>query len=263
MNNSPNDELLYEVKDGVGVVTFNRPAAHNALTFQMYDRLGEICAEVKVGGAVKAIIITGAGGRAFAAGTDISLFRDFSTAEQGLAYEERMEQMFAKLERCPVPTIAAIPGICTGGAAVIAAACDLRIATRNLKYGFPIARTLANCLSAANIARVAMLTGVGRAVDMLMTTRLIEADEALAIGLVNELFDTPEALMQRAWALGAQIAAQAPLTMMAGKEIVRRLRERFGGIEDKDLVALCYGSADFREGLRAFLAKRPPKFTGR
>jgi enoyl-CoA hydratase/carnithine racemase len=263
MNNSPNDELLYEVKDGVGVVTFNRPAAHNALTFEMYDRLGEICAEVKVGGAVKAIIITGAGGRAFAAGTDISLFRDFSTAEQGLAYEERMEQMFAKLERCPVPTIAAIPGICTGGAAVIAAACDLRIATRNLKYGFPIARTLANCLSAANIARVAMLTGVGRAVDMLMTTRLIEADEALAIGLVNELFDTPEALMQRAWALGAQIAAQAPLTMMAGKEIVRRLRERFGGIDDKDLVALCYGSADFREGLRAFLAKRPPKFAGR
>jgi enoyl-CoA hydratase/carnithine racemase len=263
MNNSPNDELLYEVKDGVGVVTFNRPAAHNALTFEMYDRLGEICAEVKVGAAVKAIIITGAGGRAFAAGTDISLFRDFSTAEQGLAYEERMEQMFAKLERCPVPTIAAIPGICTGGAAVIAAACDLRIATRNLKYGFPIARTLANCLSAANIARVAMLTGVGRAVDMLMTTRLIEADEALAIGLVNELFDTPEALMQRAWALGAQIAAQAPLTMMAGKEIVRRLRERFGGIDDKDLVALCYGSADFREGLRAFLAKRPPKFAGR
>jgi enoyl-CoA hydratase/carnithine racemase len=263
MNNSPNDELLYEVKDGVGVVTFNRPAAHNALTFEMYDRLGEICAEVKVGGAVKAIIITGAGGRAFAAGTDISLFRDFSTAEQGLAYEERMEQMFAKLERCPVPTIAAIPGICTGGAAVIAAACDLRIATRNLKYGFPIARTLANCLSAANIARVAMLTGVGRAVDMLMTTRLIEADEALAIGLVNELFDTPEALMQRAWALGAQIATQAPLTMMAGKEVVRRMRERFGGIEDKDLVALCYGSADFREGLRAFLAKRPPKFAGR
>ena len=114
-----------------------------------------------------------------------------------------MEKVFDRLERCPVPTIAAIPGICTGGAAVIASACDVRLATRNLKFGFPIARTLANCLSAANVARVAMLTGVGRAMDMLMTTRLIEAEEALAIGLVRELADTPEALMERARALAA------------------------------------------------------------
>jgi enoyl-CoA hydratase len=263
MKDAPADELLHEVQGAVGVVTFNRPAAHNALTFAMYDRLGEICASLPGDGPVRALIITGAGGRAFAAGTDISQFRDFRSAEDGLAYEARMEAMFARLERCAVPTIAAIPGICTGGAAVIAAACDLRLATRSLKYGFPIARTLANCLSATNIARVALLTGVGRAMDMLMTTRLIEAEEALAIGLVNELTDTPEALMQRADALARQIATQAPLTMRAGKEVVRRLRERFAGIEDKDLIALCYGSADFREGLDAFLAKRPPKFMGR
>ncbi|MGH7552125.1 MAG: enoyl-CoA hydratase-related protein, partial [Longimicrobiales bacterium] len=136
-------------------------------------------------------------------------------------------------------------------------------ATRSLKFGFPIARTLANCLSAANIARVAALTGVGRAMDMLLTTRLIEADEALAIGLVGELADTPEALMQRAHALAGQLAAQAPLTMRAGKEIVRRMRARFAGVEDEDLIALCYGSADFREGLEAFLAKRKPRFAGR
>jgi enoyl-CoA hydratase len=262
MKDTPSDELLYDVKDGVGVITFNRPAAHNALTFDMYDRLGEICGSIPADRSVRALIITGAGGRAFGAGTDIGLFRDFSTAEHGQAYEARMERMFDKLERCPVPIIAAIPGICTGGAAVIAAACDLRIATRNMKYGFPIARTLANCLSAANIARVAMLTGVGRAMDMLLTTRLIGADEALAIGLVNELFDTPEALMERARVLGAQIASQAPLTMWAGKEVVRRMRAQFGGIEDKDLIELCYGSADFREGLDAFLSKRAPKFTG-
>jgi enoyl-CoA hydratase/carnithine racemase len=263
MKDAPSDDLLYEVKGHVGIVTFNRPAAHNALTFEMYDRLGEICATLPADRSVRALIVTGAGGKAFGAGTDISLFRDFSTVEQGLAYEARMEAMFARLERCPVPIIAAIPGICTGGAAVIAATCDLRLATPNFRFGFPIARTLANCLSAANIARVAMITGVGRAVDMLMTTRLIEANEALAIGLVNELLDTPEALKQRALALAEQIAAQAPLTMQAGKEVVRRMRAQMAGIEDKDLIALCYGSADFREGLDAFLAKRKPQFTGK
>jgi enoyl-CoA hydratase len=256
-------ELLYEVKGSVGVITFNRPAAHNALTFEMYDRLGEICAAVPTDGTLRALIITGAGGRAFAAGTDISLFRDFRSAADGQAYEDRMERMFNKLERCSVPTIAAIPGVCTGGAAVIAAACDLRIATRSLKFGFPIARTLANMLSAANIARVAALTGVGRAVDMVMTTRLMGAEEALAVGLVNELFDTPETLMTRAYALAAQIATQAPLTMRASKEIVRRMRQQAAGVDDKDLIALCYGSADFQEGLDAFLTKRTPKFAGR
>jgi len=264
MQDKVGSELLWEIEGPVGVVTFNRPAAHNALTFEMYDRLGEICAGIRADGALRALIITGAGGRAFGAGTDISLFRDFAPGPaDGVAYEARMERMFEKVEACPVPTIAAIPGICTGGAAAIAAACDLRLATRNLKFGFPIARTLANCLSAANIARVAMLTGVGRAVDMVMTTRLMEADEALAVGLVSELCDTPEALMSRVRALAAQIATQAPLTMRATKEIVRRMRTRFAGIDDKDLIELCYGSADFREGIAAFLSKRAPKFTGR
>jgi enoyl-CoA hydratase/carnithine racemase len=262
MTAATTDEILYEVKGTTGIVTFNRPAAHNALTFGMYERLGEICASVPTDGSVRALILTGAGGRAFAAGTDIALFRPFTSAQDGLDYEARMEAMFQKLESCPVPTIAAITGVCTGGAAVIAAACDLRISTRDLKFGFPIARTLANCLSAANIQRVAMLTGVGRAVDLLMTTRLIGADEALAIGLVNELFDAPEALSARAHAIADQIGKQAPLTMRAAKEVVRRLRSRAFAVEDKDLIALCYGSQDFREGLDAFLSKRPPNFKG-
>jgi enoyl-CoA hydratase len=262
VKDSSSEELLYEVQGATGMITFNRPAAHNALTFGMYDRLGEICEGLPADGPVRALIITGAGGRAFAAGTDISLFRNFKSAEDGLAYETRMEKVFDKLDRCAVPTIAAIPGICTGGGGAIACACDLRIATRSFKFGFPIARTLANCLSASSIARVAALVGAGRAMDMIMTTRLIEAEEALSVGLVNELFDSPEALMQRAHAIAAQIATQAPLTMRATKEIVRRMRARFAEVEDKDLIALCYGSADFQEGLDAFLTKRKPKFAG-
>jgi enoyl-CoA hydratase len=263
MKDASSEELIYQVEGSTGVVTFNRPQAHNALTFDMYERLGEICEGLAADGPVRALIITGAGGRAFAAGTDISLFRDFKGAEDGLAYEARMEKVFKKLDACAVPTIAAIPGICTGGGGAIACACDLRIATKTFKFGFPIARTLANCLSASSIARVAALTGVGRAMDMIMTTRLIEAEEALAIGLVNELFDSQEALMARAHAIAAQIATQAPLTMRATKEIVRRMRERSTGVEDEDMIALCYGSADFREGLDAFLTKRKPKFAGR
>src|SRR5262245_27349320 len=138
MRDQMDGDLLYEVNGAVGVVTFNRPLAHNAFTFETYDRLGEICAAVPTDGSLRALIVTGAGGRAFSAGTAISLFRHFRSAADGLAYEERMESMFGKLERCPVPTIAAIAGVCTGGAAVIAATCDLRIATRSLKYGFPI-----------------------------------------------------------------------------------------------------------------------------
>ena len=181
MQDKVGNELLWEIEGAVGVVTFNRPAAHNALTFGMYDRLGEICANAPSDGSLRAIIVTGAGGRAFGAGTDISLFRDFPPGQRTASPTRRAWRGCSRRSRrCPVPTIAAIPGICTGGAAAIAAACDLRLATRNLKFGFPIARTLANCLSAANIARVAMLTGVGRAVDMVMTTRLMGAEEALS-----------------------------------------------------------------------------------
>ncbi|HJQ57801.1 MAG TPA: enoyl-CoA hydratase-related protein, partial [Vineibacter sp.] len=143
------DDLLYDVRDGIGRVTFNRPQARNALTFAMYERLAAICEEINAGAAVKALIVTGAGDKAFAAGTDIGQFRDFKGAEDGLAYEAKMDRIIDTVERCRVPTIAAIAGACTGGGAAIAAACDLRIAAANARFGFPIARTLGNCLSMA------------------------------------------------------------------------------------------------------------------
>lgn len=257
------DELLYQVEDRIGLITFNRPQARNALTFEMYERLGDLCERAPTDGSVKAIVLTGAGDRAFAAGTDISLFRDFHTAQQGIEYERKFARALARVEACPIPTIAAICGACTGGGAGIAAMCDLRIAAGTLKFGFPIARTLGNCLSAGALSRLAVLLGEARLMDIMLTSRLIEADEAKAIGLVSEVLDGPEQLMARAWALAAQLAEHAPLTMRATKELLRRLRERGPAVHDEDVIGEVYASADFREGLDAFLAKRKPNWQGR
>ena len=252
------DEILHEVRDGIARLTFNRPEARNALTFAMYERLREVCAAMPADGSVKALILAGAGGRAFAAGTDMAQFRSFSRPEDAWEYEERVEAVLSAVEACPVPTIAAIAGACTGGGAGIAAVCDIRIATPSLKFGFPIARTLGNCLSAANLARLTALMGAARVKEMLLTARLLGAEEALAAGLVVEVTENPEV---RATELAQTLAGHAPLTMRATKEAMRRLAAATR-IDDRDLIAMCYMSRDFREGLEAFLAKRQPEWTG-
>lgn len=257
------DELLYEVQHGIGRITFNRPQARNALTFAMYERLAAICGEIDAQRQVRALVLTGAGDKAFAAGTDISQFRDFRTAEDGLAYEAKIDRVIDALERCGVPTIAAIAGACTGGGAAIAAACDLRIAAANARFGFPIARTLGNCLSMSNYARLAALIGPARTTEVIFTARLVEAEEARAIGLVGEVLPDHAALMQRADALAATLASHAPLTLRTTKEALRRIRASMSAGDGDDLVAMCYTSADFREGMSAFLEKRPPRWTGR
>ncbi len=257
------DHILKSLDSGVLTVTLNRPEKYNALTFEMYDAITEICSNVPADGSVKAIVFRGAGGKAFAAGTDISLFRSFETPEQGIAYEKNADKVFTALERCPVPTIAAITGACTGGGAGIAACCDIRIASRSLKYGFPIARTLGNCLSAATLARLVALVGEAGVIDLIYTSRLIEADEAFRIGLVNEIVDDHDAVVARADALARQIAGHAPLTLRVTKELLRRLRHRQPAVEDEDLIGMVYTSADFREGLDAFLTKRKPNWQGR
>ncbi len=256
-------EILTSVDGGVLTVTLNRPEKFNALTFTMYDTIADICTNVPADGSVKAIVFRGAGGKAFAAGTDISLFRSFETPEQGIAYEKNADKVFTAVERCTVPTIAAITGACTGGGAGIAACCDMRVATRSLKFGFPIARTLGNCLSAATLERLVRVMGEARVIDLIYTSRLIEADEALRIGLVNELVDDHEAVIARSDALARQIAGHAPLTMRATKELLRRLRQRPDEVNDDDIVGMVYTSADFREGLDAFLTKRKPNWQGR
>ena len=257
------DELLYELRDGVAYVTFNRPQARNALTFAMYERLAEICKQANAERAIRAILVTGAGDKAFAAGTDISQFRTFDKEQDALDYEARIDRVMNAIERCRVPTIAAIHGACTGGGASIAACCDLRIASRTMKYGFPVARTLGNCLSLASYSRLVYLVGPGLVKDIVFRARLVEADEALAKGLINELCDDQASLMQRVEEITRLVASHAPLTLQATKEALLRLRPSVAHGEGNDLVLRCYMSEDFREGMEAFLNKRKPVWKGK
>lgn len=255
-------DILYEFHDGVGRITFNRPEARNALTFRMYERLAEILQQAESDSSLKVLVLTGAGDKAFAAGTDISEFKAFSGPEDALGYEARMDRILDALERSRVPTIAAIGGACTGGGAAIAACCDMRIGAQNARFGMPIGRTLGNCLSIANYVRLVSLIGAARVKDIIFTGRLIDAGEAHTIGLLSEVLPDYATLQSRANELARTVAAQAPLTLRATKEALRRIKEHISPEEDRNLILMCYMSHDFREGMDAFLNKRPPKWTG-
>ena len=257
-----NQDILYDVSEGVGRITFNRPEARNAFTFDMYERLAEIFQQAEKAPSVKVLILTGAGEKAFAAGTDISQFKAFSTAEHALEYEAKMDRILGAVESSRLPTIAAIAGVCTGGGAAVAACCDIRIAAQNARFGVPIGRTLGNCLSIANYARLIALIGVARVKEIIFTGRLIEAAEGHAIGLFSEVLRDYSELQSRATELAQTVAAQAPLTLRATKQALLRIRQSISPEDDRDLILMCYMSRDFREGMDAFLNKRAPKWTG-
>ncbi|HEY0614203.1 MAG TPA: enoyl-CoA hydratase [Candidatus Elarobacter sp.] len=247
---------------GIVWVVVDRPEARNAMTFAMWARLREIAGELAADATVRAVVLTGSGTGAFVAGTDIAEFRAFRGADDGVAYESRMDAVIGALEAIPVPTIAAIAGACTGGGVSIAATCDLRIGAPNARIGVPIARTLGNCISLRNVTRVAELIGADRVKALLLTGKLLDASEALHAGFLTETVTEDAALSTRAQELAEGIAGLAPLTLRASKEMVRRLRASERLPDDDDLIRLCYGSADFREGLTAFLDKRPARWRG-
>jgi enoyl-CoA hydratase/carnithine racemase len=253
-------EVRYERRGATAWITFDRPDARNALTFAMYEALHEHCERADDDAEVRALVLRGAGGQAFVAGTDIAEFRAFSSGQDGLDYEAEIDRVVGRLEAVRKPTVALVHGYAAGGGLALAAACDLRVCTPDAKFAMPIARTLGNCLSIENYARLAALIGAGRVSELVLTARTVGAEEALAIGLATEIV-APDAAEARTAELCELLAGHAPITLRVTKEALRRLR-RAGLPDGDDLVREAYGSEDFRNAVEAFAAKRTPEWRG-
>ena len=260
------DEIIISVDQHIATVTLNRPEVRNALTFGMYQALSDLCQQAgtaKADRAIKAIVICGAGKKAFAAGTDIGQFTSFKALQDGHDYEAQIESVIRSIETCRVPVIAALHGAVTGGGLVIAAAAHLRLASADVKIGMPIARTLGNCLAITNLRRLVALFGEARVAHMILTAELLSADQALASGFVHDVLQDRDTMLARATALAQRLTTMAPLTIQSSLDGLRRLRHATACPDDSDLIAACYTSEDFAEGVAAFLEKRKPNWHGR
>ncbi len=262
MNDGETRLVREETPTGVvATILFDRPQARNAMTWRMYEGLASACAELGKDERVRVVVLRGVGGKAFIAGTDIAQFQEFKDGEDGIAYEARMEGYLTALEKLPMPTLAVVEGWAIGGGLAIAACCDLRIATPEAKFGVPIARTLGNCLSVANYARLVVGLGQARAKRMMLMAENVPAEDALAAGFLMAVVD-PMALDATVVAICERLAGNAPVTMHVTKEAMRRL-QMAGLPADDDLVRAAYGSTDFHAGVKAFVEKRPAKWTGK
>lgn len=254
------NDLVRTLNGPVLTVVFDRPEQHNAMTFAMYDGLYDACEQADADPEIRVLVLRGAGGRAFVAGTDISQFLEFTSGEDGIAYEQRIERVVNRLEDVAVPTVAAVEGFCLGGGLALAAACDLRVSTSSSRFGVPVARTLGNCLSMNTCSLLVHHLGAARTLDLLLRARLLTAAEAHAAGFVGELC-ADEDLDQALGDLISTLLGHAPLSMMAAKRAVARLR-RSRLPDGDDLVREVFGSADFRAGVRAFVDGQPVTWTG-
>ena len=256
----PSSNVGWDINESVAIVTVNRPEARNALTWEMYDAIVEACDRAEADRDVRVLIIRGSGG-AFAAGTDIKQFRDFDSGEDGVAYERRLDAVIDRIEGLTMATIAEIDGAAAGGGCAIAMACDLRICSERARFGVPVARTLGNCLSMANTARMVDLIGPALTRDLLLTGRMIDASDARAAGMVNAVFPS-EQLQQETFKIAAELSTRAASTTIATKKMLARLRDHRrppAGSAD-DIIRECYASKEFKEGVTAFLAGRKPNW---
>lgn len=252
------ETLLVDIADGVATVTISRPEVRNAINQQVQDDLWAVLERLHADDEVGAVVFTGAGGRAFAAGADIGQLRDY-TLHTGLA--ARMQRLYDEIEAFDKPTLAAVGGYALGGGCELAMSCDIRIAGEQARFGLPETQ-LAVLPGAGGTQRLARLAGVGRAIELVLTGRLVDAREAAAIGLVTSVVADPVAEAQ---AMARQVLGRGPLAVRLAKLVIRTgmdADQRTGQVVERLAQALLYTSSDKGEGAAAFLEKRPPQFTG-
>jgi enoyl-CoA hydratase len=260
---SATDDSLRIERDGrVVVLTFNRPEARNAMTFEMYERLHDLCEQVDQDPEARVLVLRGAGDKAFVSGTDIRQFLEFRTRDDALQYEGRITRVLGRLHRMTKPTVAMVQGDAVGGGMFMALACDLRLAAEHARFGAPVARTLGNCTAPLAFTLLASTIGPVRARNLLLTARLMDAAEARAVGLVDEVHPAA-GLAARVQELARHLSELAPLTLAAVKEATRRVTAPAALRDAEDLILSCYLSQDFQEGVRAFLEKRKANWQGR
>lgn len=253
--------VRYAVSDSVAYVLFDRPEVRNAMTFSMYEELEAACNSIRNDPSVRVAVFRGSGGEAFVAGTDIQQFLAFDGSHDGVAYEERIDAIINAVETLPVPTIAVVEGFAMGGGFALSTACDLRLVTPDAKFGYPIARTVGNCLSMANITRLVGHFGPALANKIMLLAETIDAGTALEINFVLNVVER-ECLDASLDTLCKRLKSHAPITMRASKEGIRRVM--LANVPDgRDLIEMVYGSIDFRHGVESFLAKKRPAWAGR
>ncbi len=262
MSETPTQDTIFERHGPVAWLTFNRPEQRNAMTFAMYEEIVRVCDEIEQDPEIRVLVLTGAGDKAFVAGTDINQFKTFTDPEHAIDYEARIDRVVSRLETVKRPTIAMIQGYAVGGGAALAMACDLRFVAPNAKFGVPISRTLGNTLSSNGYARAVNLIGPARTKEMIYLARMFDANEMLGIGMANEIVE-PERLREHVQEVAEKIAANAPITIQVCKESVRYVQEHTIPPKNEELLLRAYMSEDFKEGVSAFLEKRKPVWKGR
>jgi enoyl-CoA hydratase len=255
-------DLLLEQAGPTAILTFDRPDARNALTWEMWEGLYEICDRLDGDSSVRVLVLRGAGDHAFVSGTDIRQFLEFETREDVLEYEARSDRVLGRLAAMDKPTIAMVQGDAIGGGLFVALACDLRLSAEHARFGVPVARTLGNFPAPSNFSRLVAAIGPIRAREMLLTARLLDAGEAKSIGLIDQAHPAEE-LEAKVRDMAARLAELAPLTLAAAKKASRRVSAALALRDAEDIILSCYLSEDFKEGVRAFLEKRKANWQGR